>query len=647
MHYLITQSLTRSLGIGTAVLLALNTCTSDRKRSETDQELPNIVIIFADDMGYADAGCFGAEKIKTPNLDRMAEEGIRFTNFYVAQAVCSASRAALLTGCYSNRVSILGALGPGAKHGIHENEMTIAELVKQKDYATAIYGKWHLGHREKFLPTNHGFDEYFGLPYSNDMWPYHPERPDGYPPLPLIEGTDTVKFMEEQTQLTTWYTEHAVEFIKRNKDKSFFLYVAHNMPHVPLFVSDKYEGTSEQGLYGDVITEIDWSVGQILSTLKKYKIDKNTLVIFTSDNGPWLSYGDHAGSALPLREGKGTAWDGGVREPCVMRWPEMIPAGTVCNEPVMTIDILPTVAKITGTTLPDHKIDGECILPLMTGEPNATSPHEALFFYYGRKFHAVRSGKWKLHLPHPYRTLSGRKGGTGGIPVKYDQTKTDTVLFNLENDISESTDVKAQHPDIVKRLLGYADQIREELGDENLQGKKVRLPGFIEGFIAKKRKVSHLGVEKSITLEYPPAQKYNGGAENALLDGIRGTMNFNDGLWQGFEDTDLIATIDMGEISPVTKVSVGFLQDIGSWIYYPVSVEFGTSSDGKSFKTFKIKSEKDNLPGKDGIKDVFVELGNLNVRYIQIKAENIGTCPEEYPGAGGKAWLFADEIVVE
>ena len=485
MHYLTTHSLTRSLGIGTAVILALNTCTSDQKRSETDQELPNIVIIFADDMGYADASCFGAEKIKTPNLDRMAEEGIRFTNFYVAQAVCGASRAALLTGCYPNRIGLLGAPGPRTKHGIHENEMTLAELLKQRDYATAIYGKWHLGHLEKFLPTNHGFDEYFGLPYSNDMWPYHPERPDGYPPLPLIEGTDTVKFLEEQNQLTTWYTEHAVEFIKRNKDKPFFLYVAHNMPHVPLFVSDKYEGTSEQGLYGDVITEIDWSVGQILSTLKKYKIDKNTLVIFTSDNGPWLSYGDHAGSALPLREGKGTAWDGGVREPCIMRWPEKIPAGTVCDEPVMTIDILPTVAKITGTTLPDHKIDGECILPLMTGEPNATSPHEALFFYYGRKFHALRSGNWKLHLPHPYRTLSGRKGGTGGIPVKYDQTKIDTVLFNLENDISESTDVKAQHPDIVKRLLGYADQIREELGDEGMQGKNVRQPGYAKGYIPK------------------------------------------------------------------------------------------------------------------------------------------------------------------
>jgi len=254
-------------------------------------------------MGYADAGCLGAEKIKTPNLDRMAEEGIRFTNFYVAQAVCSASRAALLTGCYSNRVSILGALGPGAKHGIHENEITIAELVKQKDYATAIYGKWHLGHREKFLPTNHGFDEYFGLPYSNDMWPYHPERPDGFPPLPLIEGTDTVQFLEEQSQLTTWYAEHAVQFIKNNKNRPFFLYLAHSMPHVPLYVSDKYKGKSDQGLYGDVIMEIDWSVGQILSTLKKYKIDKNTLVIFTSDNGPWLSYGDHAGSALPLREG--------------------------------------------------------------------------------------------------------------------------------------------------------------------------------------------------------------------------------------------------------------------------------------------------------------------------------------------------------
>jgi arylsulfatase A len=283
---------------------------------------PNIVIIYIDDMGYADIGPFGAKAYKTPNLDRMAAEGTKFTSFYSAQAVCSASRAALMTGCYSNRVGITGALGPKSPIGISDKEMTIAQLCKQKNYATAIYGKWHLGHHPQFLPTRHGFDEYFGLPYSNDMWPHHPEAPKGYPPLPLIEQETVINADVDdatQNQLTTWYTEKAVSFIQRNKDRPFFLYVPHTMVHVPLHCSDKFRGKSGAGLFGDCVMEIDWSVGEILAAIKKAGIDDNTLVMFCSDNGPWLSYGDHAGSAYPLREGKGTSWDGGVREPTLMR----------------------------------------------------------------------------------------------------------------------------------------------------------------------------------------------------------------------------------------------------------------------------------------------------------------------------------------
>src|SRR4051794_13298532 len=373
---------------------------------------PNIVLIFADDLGYADVGCFGARGYSTPNIDRLAAEGIRFTDFYVAQAVCSASRTALLTGCYPNRLGILGALGPGAQIGINAEERTIAEVLKTRGYATAIFGKWHLGHHPRFLPTRHGFDEYFGLPYSNDMWPFHPTN-RSFPDLPLIEGEEVIRTNPDQHNLTTWYTERAVKFIEANHDRPFFLYVPHSMPHVPLFVSDKYAGKAERGLFGDVVAEVDWSVGRVLSALEEQKIDDRTLVIFPSDNGPWLSYGDHAGSAGPLRGGKGTSFEGGVREPFVARWPGKIPAGSVCHEPAMTIDLLPTFAHLAGAEpTADRIIDGKDIGPLLLGQPGAHSPHEALYFYWGRDLQAVRSGRWKLHLPHAYQGLEAP--GSGG-----------------------------------------------------------------------------------------------------------------------------------------------------------------------------------------------------------------------------------------
>lgn len=443
-----------------------------------DQEptRPNIVLIYADDLGYADLGCFGAKGYATPHLDRIAREGARFTDFYVAQAVCSASRTALLTGCYPNRIGILGALGPASKHGIHDAETTIAEVVKSRGYVTAIYGKWHLGHHPQFLPTRHGFDDYYGLPYSNDMWPSHPTSK--FPDLPLIEGEKTVALNPDQTQLTTAYTERAVRFIEKNKDCPFFLYVPHAMPHVPLFVSERHKGKSSRGLFGDVLAEIDWSVGEILTALKKHQLDEKTLVIFTSDNGPWLSYGDHAGSAGPLREGKGTTFEGGVRVPFVARWPGTIPAGLVCREPVMTIDLLPTVARLTGAALPKLPIDGKDVSPLLRGAAGAKSPHEALYFYWDRHLQAVRSGPWKLHFPHPYRTLTG-KPGSGGKPGPYAQAQVGLVLFNLEKDQGETTDVAAQHLDVVSRLKALADKMRDDLGDTatKQEGKGVRQPG--------------------------------------------------------------------------------------------------------------------------------------------------------------------------
>ena len=452
--------------------------------ARADEKKPNIVIIFTDDQGYADVGVFGAKGFTTPNLDRMAAEGRRFTDFHVAQPVCSASRTALLTGCYPNRIGIHGALGPGSKTGIGAGEMTLAELVKQRGYATAIYGKWHLGDRAPFLPTRHGFDEYLGIPYSNDMWPHHPQaKPGAYPPLPLYRNDQPEKVGltgEDQEQLTTQYAEAAVKFIEKNKAQPFLLYVAPNMPHVPLYVSAKFKGKSERGLYGDVIMEIDWAVGEILAALKKNGVDENTLVIFTSDNGPWLSYGNHGGSAGALREGKGTTFEGGHREAFIARWPGRIPAGTVCAEPAMTIDIFPTVARLVGAQLPEHKIDGLDIWTLLAGEPGAKNPHEAYYFYYlQNELQAVRSGNWKLFFPHSARSMVGQEPGKDGIPGLYKQLPVARWLYDLRRDVGETTDVAAQHPEIVAKLEALAEKAREDMGDKltGRTGSGVRAPG--------------------------------------------------------------------------------------------------------------------------------------------------------------------------
>jgi len=452
---------------------------------------PNFVIVFTDDQGYADVGCFGAEGFKTPHLDRMAAEGVRFTDFYAASCVCTPSRAALLTGCYPQRVGLPNVLGPRSNTGISDKEQTIAEVLKPLGYATACYGKWHLGHHKKFLPTRHGFDDYFGLPYSNDMWPYHPgvahlpmaQRLRRWPHLPLIEGDKVINpkvTAKDQENLTTWYTERACKFIEANKDRPFFVYVPHSMCHVPLFVSDKFKGKSKQGLFGDVIMEIDWSVGRILATLKRLGLDEKTFVMFTSDNGPWLSYGERAGSAKPLREGKGTTFDGGQREACIMRWPGKIPAGKAQREMATTMDILPTIAKLAGAKPPANRIDGKDIRPLMTCQAGAKTPHEAFYFYRGWNLEAVRSGKWKLHFPHGYRSLpAGGPRGKGGRPVRYQSRKIGLALFDLENDVGETKNVADKHPDVVKRLGALAQKMREDIGDGRKPGKNRRPPGRI------------------------------------------------------------------------------------------------------------------------------------------------------------------------
>ncbi len=450
---------------GWLAALALG-CAASAGAAETRP--PNVVIVFCDDLGYADVGCFGAEGIATPAIDRLAREGMKLTSFYVAQAVCSASRAALMTGSLPNRIGILGALGPQSRHGLSSNEVTIAELLQSRGYTCGIFGKWHLGHHPEFLPRRHGFDEYLGLPYSNDMWPFHHDmaaRPH-YPPLRLIDGEATATIitnLEDQATLTGRYTERAVAFIEKNRERPFFLYVPHSMPHVPIAASPAFRGKSPRGLFGDVIQELDASVGSILAALDRTGVASNTLVLFTSDNGPWLRFGNHAGRATPLREGKGTMFEGGCRVPCVIRWPGHIQPGRVSDAIMATVDVLPTLAEITGAALPAHRLDGVSQRALLEGEP-AAAPRDFYIYYYGDELQAIRQGPWKYYFAHTCSqyiegTAVGRDGKPGPSPAR----KLGPALYHLGEDINERTDRQAEQPELVARLISRARAYDEEL----------------------------------------------------------------------------------------------------------------------------------------------------------------------------------------
>ena len=472
-------NLKTAIGIGTVSLMAVPLVA--QKTTSFKPCTPNIVLILMDDMGYGDIGRTGANQYETPNLNHLASQGMQFTWYYSPQAVSSASRAGLLTGCYPNRVGISGALMPFAQTGINSEETTIAEVLKSKGYHTGAIGKWHLGHHKEFLPLQHGFDEYYGLPYSNDMWPVDfdgvPIRLKDttsnkmrYPILPLIEGNEKVgevNTLTDQDKLTTDYTNRAVKFIESHKKEKFFLYLPHSMVHIPLGVSDKFRGKSKQGMYGDVMMEVDWSIGEIMKALEENGLTKNTLVIFTSDNGPWLNFGNHAGTTGGFREGKGTIWEGGQHVPCIMRWPGIIPAGEICNNLASSIDILPTFAAITGATLPDKKIDGINILPLMLGDKTASPRHEFYYYYDVNSLKAVQRDYWKLVLPHRGRTYRNMKPGFDGWPGP---TGTETIksaqLYDLRRDPGEWYDVSAFYPEKVKELEALAGEARKDLGDD-------------------------------------------------------------------------------------------------------------------------------------------------------------------------------------
>ncbi len=443
---------------GGAATLAMPDCLLGAPASAA-RKRPNFVVIFTDDQGYQDAGCFGSPLIKTPHLDKMAAEGMKLTDFYVAASVCTPSRAALLTGCYAQRVSLPNVLFPNSKIGINADEVTLAELLKTCGYATVCIGKWHLGHLPPFLPTRHGFDHYFGIPYSNDMRP-----------TPLMRDEKVIEEPANQATLTERYTEEAIKFIIENKDRPFFLYLPHTMPHVPLHVSERFKGKSKRGLYGDVIECIDWSTGQILETIRRLGLDRNTLVIFTSDNGPWLSKGKNGGSALPLRGGKFTTYEGGMRVPCIVRWPGKIPAGSVCSEMAASMDLFPTFAKLSGARmLTDRIIDGKDIRPLLSGVKGAKTPHEAFFYYRGYNLEAVRSGKWKLILERSQRKKNQ--------PAR----KIPETLYDLRADIGETKDVSAEYPQVVERLNELAERCRKDLGDarQNRPGRNRRPAGKV------------------------------------------------------------------------------------------------------------------------------------------------------------------------
>ncbi len=444
------------------ILALLFTAGSQTRAGDSSRGKPNIVIILADDLGYADLTTYGAPKIKTPELDRLAKQGMKFTQFY-AENFCSPSRAALLTGSYAHRLGITKVFWPDSTEGLNPEEITIAELLKGRGYTTAVIGKWHLGHQEPFLPTNQGFDYYFGLPFSNDMGPDARPAKGPFGPMPIMRNEEVIERGPDQTQLTRRYTDETIQFITENKDGPFFVYLAHTMPHVPLHASDDFLGKSEFGLYGDVVEEIDWSTGRILRTLDDLGLAEETLVVFLSDNGPWLQKGAHGGLATPLREGKGTTWEGGHRVPAILRWPGKIPENVTSDALTTIMDLYPTIANLVGADLPDDRvIDGKDIWPLLAGQTEE-SPHNAYYYYRLRRFEAVRVGDWKLHL-------EGKRTDYNNVHFDYTDdfvSLRDEQLYNLAEDIGEQRNLVLDHPEIVERLKNAAAEHQRDIKENS------------------------------------------------------------------------------------------------------------------------------------------------------------------------------------
>ena len=630
------------------IFLALTSCSNK-------PDLPNIIIIFTDDQGYGDVGCYGAVGFETPNLDAMAEDGIRFTDFYVSQAVCSASRASLMTGSYSERVGVQGALLPWDLKGLDSKTETIAKMLKRQGYTNAVFGKWHLGHTEKYLPLQNGFDEYAGLICSNDMWPvdYDGKPLTGkkrsyYPTMFFWEGNEPIakiETLQDQGSITTQITDRAVDFIHRNKNNPFFLYLPHSMPHQPIAVSEKFAGKSELGLYGDVMMEIDWSVGKILKSLQENGIDQNTLVIFASDNGPALNFGKWGGSAGPLREGKGTMWEGGARVPCIMRWPEKIKPNQVISNIAGTIDILPTISEIVGEKEIKDKIDGVSIMPILDGVPGV-NPRNELFYYYGEKLFAVRKGNWKLVFPHEHRSYVNVEPGENLHPGPYGKGTAGLELYDLKYDIGETTDLAAQFPEIVKDLEKLGESARATLGDKLIDRIRSEAYTTICGSPPSLVKLDHSAIEKKLTLLNNAHKKYSRESIDALVNGLGGTTNFRDASWQGFEAEDVVATIDLGKVQKVKSIEARFLQDQVVWIFLPQKVEIEHSIDGHNFESLYEYYPNNEFSFIQKIFEYKAEPKDLESRFIRVKGLNLNKCPDYHPGASRPCWVFSDEILI-
>ncbi len=615
--------------------------------------MPNIVLIFIDDLGYGDVGYTGATGYSTPNIDRLATNGLIFTNFYSAQAVCSASRAALLTGCYPNRIGITGALNHTAYHGLNSEETTIAEVLKTKGYRTAIVGKWHLGHHEKFLPLQHGFDEFLGLPYSNDMWPVdydgkpHSGRKAMYPKLPLIEGNKTIQYIEtldDQNKLSAMYYERGIDFINKNAGNPFFLYLSHSMVHVPLGVSDQFRGMSQHGLFGDVMMELDWGIGNIVNVLRKNGILDNTLILFTSDNGPWLNYGNHAGSTGGLREGKGTTWEGGQRVPAFAYWKGQLRKGT-SNHLLSTLDILPTLAKITGSQLPESPIDGVDFSPVLFTD-STESPRDHLYFYYNRNdLEAIRKDQWKLILPHSYRSYENVNPGNDGWPGPYARGSAPLSLYNLRRDPGERYDVKELYPDVLAEMQMLASKARDDLGDNltGRKGKNQREPGWlIESALSRDLPSNLLAPNSKVNFSVEPASSYS---RASLTDGESGSVFDHHRAWLGWQGSDLTITIDLEAEIEADSAMISFLSKPSSWIFPPSKVIWQVSTDGLSFSDI---AEYNLILSQRDIPEIIDKKISLEdpVRFLRLEISAQGVCPDWHVASGEPAWLFLDELIL-
>ena len=473
-------------------VVGLSACTkpSEQLAATNDSmsivKKPNIVLILTDDQGYADTSAFGQTAYQTPNIDSIANNGVMLSEFYVSQPVCSSSRASLLTGAYANRLGISYAFFPtdltdGPAVGLNPDEETLPELLKESGYTSALFGKWHLGDTSPFMPLDHGFDVFYGIPYSNDMWSANPTKKYDFADLPVYSQNEVVQLLkDDQSNLTQDLTAKSIEFIENNKNNPFFLMLAHPQPHVPLFVSKAFEGKSGAGLDGDVMLEIDWSTGALIDALKHHGIYENTIVIFMSDNGPWLTYGNHAGSAGVLRNGKLSVFEGGVRSPTHIQWPANLKPQAPIDVPMMSIDWLPTLVELAGAPLPQKDIDGKNIWPIISGEQREPV-HEAYFFYFHHNdLSAVRYQDWKLYFPHRHlRTVEIGSDSKKGIE---EFTMLDSLrLYNLKNDPSETKDLSQEHPEIVSKIKALADKKREELGDnlQNIEGSGRRPLGAL------------------------------------------------------------------------------------------------------------------------------------------------------------------------